>query len=210
LSKPDDCSEDLEQFYLRQGRENSWVEVKESSNVSNPAGVPGGGKGLFAREVIPADTYVCPYVGNIRKRACPAEQDCAYCLCVDKSYYLCARDAKYDMGYLYGKHYSDEMLNPYLMRNPYRYYNPVTVEAPCPPNYARYVNTLTEEQRKGKSFNCMFEGALDGHYVIYVKTTKEIKRGDELLVDYGSAFKALTYRSELDEARYAKDPEALE
>lgn len=93
-------SEATKAFYDEQkGRANAWLMVSERPNVSNPDGVSGGGKGVFAKKSIPSDTLVAPYVGILQASACDAKIGCQYCLKVCKGQVICSRETKVDMMY---------------------------------------------------------------------------------------------------------------
>ena len=67
-------------------------------------------------------------------------------------------------------------------------FDAVQVAAPCPPNYARYVNTLSEEQRAtGLNFNARFQLDELGKNVLLV-AIRSIRKGEEILADYGRMY----------------------
>ena len=78
LAKDRRCSKVVREFYASHGESNRYLTVSEGANVSNPSGVKGGGKGVFARTDIPKGTLVCPYLGKLRAKHCPAVDLCQY------------------------------------------------------------------------------------------------------------------------------------
>ena len=172
------CSLDVGKFYAEHLEDNNYLELRQR-NVSNPEGKEGGGRGVFARCDIPAGTKLAPYVGKCMCKPCPPSLGCGYCLRVDNEYYLCARDELYDLGYF--SQLDGEVWNGWQSIHTHR---------PCPPNYSRYFNSLTFEQQLDDNydFNCVFEIDPFGHDVIFIETNKEVKKGEELLVDYGPHF----------------------
>ena len=156
-------------------------------NFSNPKGKEGGGAGVFARKDIPAGTVLCPYVALKQGKRCeemyrgvtPVHR-CGYCMLVDKStgLYFCARQIKYDVLYLSVPAGDSPHGVPEIRAE----------RCPSPPNYARYVNTLTPIQRESHSFNCIFEADGEGVDVVWLVSSVDIKKGSELSVDYGNKF----------------------
>jgi hypothetical protein len=63
------------------------------------------------------------------------------------------------------------------------------VNAACPPNYARYINTVMHGSKA--DFNCEFLPCSQGYDCMYVYSARAIEKGSELLVDYGSLFTCL-------------------
>lgn len=171
LTGAPDVSDETMDFYFENWLENNFLEVRESSNVSNPDGILGGGKGVFAKKLIPAGTRVCPYVGAHRSKPCPSELQCQYDLRLERGFYICGRDTLYDVGYL-------------MAANPERHQAFVTAEMKCPPNYGRFINTATA----GLKNNCRFELAGDGLDAMFVSALRNVEKGEELLVDYGEWF----------------------
>lgn len=170
-------SPQVAEFYREHLVENKYLEVSERANVSNPEGKAGGGRGVFAKCNIPEGTRLCPYVGDRRTSACPADVHCAYDLQVDAKIVVCARNRLYDTGYLA---FFDES----------RHYNAVHVNAPCPPNFGRYFNTL-QGRRDPLEFNCVFEIVDDGCDAMFIHANRDLLAGEELLVDYGCLFQEL-------------------
>mmetsp|Transcript_11967 Transcript_11967/g.22144 ORF Transcript_11967/g.22144 Transcript_11967/m.22144 type:complete len:290 (+) Transcript_11967:1926-2795(+) len=171
LTGAPDVSDETMNFYYENWGDNQHLEVRESSNVSNPEGKPGGGKGVFAKKKIPAGTRVCPYVGTHQRKPCPAVEECQYDLRMDKDLYICGRDVLYDVGYL-------------MAANQERHQAFIKSKLPCPPNYGRFLNTATA----GSENNCQFELVGDGLDVMFISTTRDVVAGEELLVDYGEWF----------------------
>ena len=62
------------------------------------------------------------------------------------------------------------------------------IHAECPPNYGRYVNATSKLLKERPPYNCAFELGDDGHDVMWITTCLDVEKGDELLIDYGSAF----------------------
>ena len=171
-------SQQTTDFYAGHLYDNQLVTVSEGENVSNPDGVKGGGKGVFADKDIPAHTRICPYVGKVQTHACDVSLECRYCMFLEEGYYICGRDEYYDLGYL-----------TQVDKETWNGWKGMRTEQPCPPNYSRYINSLSEDQvDEGLSFNCSFELVDDGHDVMFIETTREIKQGEELLLDYGDSF----------------------
>jgi hypothetical protein len=178
MVKSRDCSEETSDFYWRHPDVNHWIEVSERSNLSNPEGVKGGGKGVFAIKDIPAKTRICPYVGKIRSGRCSPDKQCMYDLRLDKDYYLCARDEVYDTGYFSQK--DQETWNGG---------RGLLTTVCCPPNYGRFINSLTAAQlADGMDYNCTMEHVDDGHDVVFIETTEAVQKGEELVMDYGTSF----------------------
>ena len=98
-----------------------------------------------------------------------------YDLQFSKDRVMCAREIKYDHGY--------HMINNTLSRRGENDFVSYTGKAER--NYARYINTLSVEQRNYYEFNVEFVGAADGTEGILVKTTQAISAGSELWIDYG-------------------------
>ena len=160
-------------LYALHGSKNKWVYVSEQPNVSNPGGVEGGGKGLFARKPIPAGTRICPYVGI----KCGPGQACrtrrnAYRMRCHTACSIDACDCLYDIGYL-------GMLRP-LAR----------VKRPCPPNYGRYCNTIdsTNPAQRSLAYNCHWEGSDEGYEEVWLYASVDIATDTELLSDYGNEY----------------------
>ena len=169
-------SEYVMDFYYANAGGLKYLEVHESANVSNLTGLPGAGRGVFATEGIVADKLLCPYVGRGSTTACPASVDCGYCLCMHSTLYVCARDVEYDIAYLM---YADEVTCKHCL----------LVRTACPPNYARYINTVMHGVEA--DFNCEFRPTPDGLDCMLVYSTRDIEEGSELLIDYGSLFTCL-------------------
>jgi hypothetical protein len=183
LAKVEDLggSTQIHQFYEDHCIDNEYLRVSEEANVSNPTGREWYGKGVFARKNIPKDVLLCPYVGYGRDKPCPRDKDdkrCCYDMRVRDGFYICAKDVRFDSRYLMLVKPSDE-------RKPY---DSVQCKRPCPPNYGRYVNTLTREQLKdGKTFNARFQLDQKEENVLLVATRK-ISEGEEILAYYGDNF----------------------
>lgn len=171
LTGAPDVSEETMDFYYQNWCDNQYLEVRESANVSNPTGKPGGGKGVFAKKHISAGTRVCPYVGQHRPKPCAAELGCQYDLRLEKGFFICGRETLYDIGYL-------------MSANQERHQAFITSELPCPPNYGRFMNTASA----GLTNNCQFELAGDGLDAMFITTSQVVEEGAELLVDYGEWF----------------------
>ena len=170
-------SSETVEFYEKHAHGNGMLDVRESANVSNPGGLPGKGKGVFAAVFILPGTCLCPYVGVAQKRACPEEVQCQYDLRLADKVFFCARNKPYDIGYLAAACKPGE--NPL---------NHVKADVPCPPNFGRYFNTGMSEGDN----NCAFEIAGDGFDAIFLYSTRAIQKGEELLVSYGDKFKIQT------------------
>ena len=189
LAKDRRCSKVVRDFYVSHGESNRYLTVSEGANVSNPSGVKGGGKGVFARTDIPKGTLVCPYLGKLRAKHCPAVDLCQYDMLLGDRGVICAREITHDVGYLYDNW---EVKTDHGFRK-----GAILNEAPCPPNYARYVNSLTKEQLGGGAkFNCRFDeiaSDVDGNedpdvIEVFLKTLRDISAGEELLASYGDTF----------------------
>ena len=178
----EECSPQALEFYQDHAGGNRFLEVSDRANASNPEGTSGGGKGVFARVDIPKDTRVCFYTGVGQSTACDASVSCGYCLHVAPGFYLCAREELYEYGYLIGCLGADEA----------RYHNgdAALLPGPCPPNYGRYVNTVSKLLKKRPPYNCAFELGDDGHDLMWITTCLAVAKGEELLIDYGSAFRS--------------------
>ena len=99
---------------------------------------------------------------------------------------MCAREIKYDHGY------HQKYLTLHLRsREDY-----VEYTGKAERNYARYINTLSEEQQEYLEFNVEFVGAADGTEAILVKTIKDVFAGDELWIDYGKSFTVVSATAE--------------
>jgi hypothetical protein len=178
LAKANQTSTETGEFYGKHAEENCWLEVSEGKNVSNPMGVKGGGKGVFAMVDIPAGTRICPYVGEVRSAPCSVEEGCNYDARVHAGFYICARSIEYDIGYF-----------SQTDSTTWNGHKGVQVKRPCPPNFGRYVNSLTEEALSdGQVYNCSLENSDDGHDVIFITTLEFVRAGEELLMDYGTDF----------------------
>jgi len=165
----------MEHYYVNAGGLN-YLAVRESANVSNPTGVAGSGRGVFATEEIAAGKLLCPYVGKARGSACAASEDCGYCLQMYAGLCICAREVEYDIAYLM---YADVVTRKHCL----------TERTACPPNYARYINTVMHGVEA--DFNCEFLPTRDGLDSMLVYSTRVIEEGSELLIDYGNLFTCL-------------------
>ena len=181
-------SSEVPVFYREHYLRHSQLEVRFTGpNFSNPKGKEGGGAGVFARKDIPAGTVLCPYVALKQGKRCEEMHRgasfvhrCGYCMLVDKStgLYFCARQIKYDLLYLSVPEGESAHGVAEIMAERYS----------SPPNYARYVNTLTPIQLETDSFNCIFEADREGVDVVWLVSSVDIKQGSELSVDYGDKF----------------------
>ena len=165
-------SQETVDFYSEHPLSNRYLEVSERANASNLKGVPGEGKGVFAKCDIPAGVRVCPYVGKHKNCPCPPEVGCEYDLQMDREIFICARNILEDIGYLQSAY-------------PDKDHSFIKAEHPNSPNYGRYFNTA---MGKGLLDNCLFDIAGDGLDAMFIKTSRDIKEGEELLVDYGDYF----------------------
>ena len=162
------------EFYLEHPLRNKLLLLSEGPNVSNPEGVPGKGKGVFAACDLPADTRLCPYLGKRQSRPCSATEQCQYDLLMYKGCVACAREVLYDTGYL-------------IVADEASLGHGIKAACPSPPNYGRYFNTLFDE-RADCEFNCVFEIVDDGCDAMFIHTSRAVKAGEELLIDYGGHF----------------------
>lgn len=167
-------SRDTLDFYDAHPYGNEKLEVSERANVSNPSGLPGKGKGVFALKELAAGTRLCPYVGKLQARPCAVELECQYDLRLADKLFLCARDKLYDIGYLAASNMPKQ--------NPLQH---VREAVPTEPNFGRYFNTGKSEADN----NCTFEIAGDGFDAIFLQSARAIRKGEELLVSYGNQFK---------------------
>ena len=184
------CAMEVAQFYNDHPDRNRWLELSEGPNVSNPDGIAGGGKGVFARCDVKKGTFLCPYLGEIKDCRCEGGE-CLYDMRIRRKMFVCAREILYDVGYLYQDPLWIERpscAGDILRSN--RRYATKERDVACPPNYGRYVNSLTREQRDaGKSFICRFE--LLEHTrrkEIFLQATRDIKAGEEILAYYGNEY----------------------
>ena len=161
-------SEEVKAFYLEHGAINRYVEVRSDYNIANKLG-DNSEKGVFALQDIPAETKICPYVGEVYTQQ-PSKGK--FVMEVSADLYVDAEHDPYDCGYLYflDADAADGLRNP--------------------PNYDRYINTIyPEDELTGEySFNCDFEGDSSGLSVVWVVAAIDIPAGVELLVDYGPAY----------------------
>lgn len=173
-------SAQIHQFYEDHEECSFFLEVRSGVNVSNPGGEETGGKGVFAKKTLPENVLLCPYVGHSQRRPCRDQGiACEYDMQVRPGYVICARLLEKDHRYL-----------SFLKADPKdrKAFDAVQVAAPCPPNYSRYVNTLTPEQlASGMSFNARFQLDELGENVLLVALRK-ISKGEEILADYGDMF----------------------
>ena len=108
---------------------------------------------------------------------CADAKNCVYDFRVHSEFYICAREVKYDTGYLTVT--DNETYNGYLGN---------TLSHRADPNYGRYFNTIGEEQEG--EFNCVFIPDEAGYEVMFIWSGDAvIKKGEELLIDYGESFK---------------------
>ena len=185
LTKDDRCSEVMAAFYEGHYLDNEFLEVSDRANVSNPSGEPGKGQGVFARKHIPSGTWVCPYLGNVRVSRCPDEEKCQYDMKLRDDVYVCARGWRYDVAYLQGDRSTGEACDSDLSLRR----SGIKSDQACPPNYARYVNSLSKAQLDaGMKFNCEFVSTEEKSDEIFIQTTRDIAAGEELLADYGDEF----------------------
>jgi hypothetical protein len=160
-------------FYSEHAGGLKYLEVRESANASNPEGLPGRGRGVFATRAIASGELLCPYVGKAQPSPCAASLDCGFCLRMAVGLFICARAVSYDIGYLMG---DDVVTRMHCM----------SAQTACPPNYARYINTVMHGVES--DFNCMFAPCPDGLDSMLVYATRAISEGEELLIDYGDMF----------------------
>ena len=173
---PDRHSDDVPEFYDQHPVSNQYLRVSDEPNISNPSGEKGGGQGVFAKKDIPSGTRLCPYVSKYMVAPCK-EGTCQYDLRFDSHHYLCAKDLKFDLGY-------------FMCLDPTSRFGSAEVEAPTPPNYARYINTSKLELfgPDETKFNCEFLPDPAGRIIMWVSTTRDVKKGEELFIDYGDSF----------------------
>ena len=184
LCKPDGCPKEVRDFYVNQPMCNQYVEVTEGCNVSNPFGEKGKGKGVRAIRDIPMGIWICPYLAEFRRARCPSVAGCVYDMKLGRDTYLCAANQKYDLGYFYGNSTGEHEYSDRGFRK-----NAILEESPCPPNYARYVNSLTAAQLEaGMTFNCRFVTPVETEIEVFVEATRDIAKGEELLCEYGDEF----------------------
>ena len=155
------------QFYLENPRENQYVELRDGANIADKLGTNPEQKGLFAKKVIPRGTLICPYVGELYDEQ---PKRGAYVLELLSEFYLDPEFDTHDLGYLWH-------LDP-----------KEAAQIPCPPNYARYVNTIYPGDEVSYHYNCSFDPDSGGYLVCWVVALEDIQPGEELLVDYGKFY----------------------
>ena len=184
LTRDSRCSEEVANFYQEHGLENLLVRVSAGVNISNPSGAEDGGKGVFASARISKGTWVCPYIGRMQGSACSKAKACQYDMQLRKGVFVCARKCRYDMGYLYGHAETEDRSTDRGLRK-----GAIRAEEPCPPNYGRYVNTLTKAQLdEGRKFNCRFVSLGGKSEEVFLEALRDIEVGEELLASYGPDF----------------------
>ena len=163
---------------------NQYLTVSAGVNHANPTGT-NGHKGVFAKCDIPVSTYICPYLGQVLRKA-PA--DCEYTVQLDKMTFVDAREILYDSAYI-------------MLRKKFR---ESSRHFKCPPNYGRYINTLNAKvgwqynvlmERRNHYFNATLEADRDGTDTVWVYANRNIRKGEEILMDYGLGFR---YYSNVD------------
>lgn len=155
----------MAEHYAEHGRQNKLLRVEFST-----ANITGHHQGAVkARVDIPFEDKrkLCPVVGRVDRHADP-RSDRVFALpggdVLDADY------TPYDVGYLY-------------------YAEALWTKAKAPPNYAGYINSLTEQQRAdGHKFNAAIEYDEDTD-ILWIVQTAAIRKDDEILVDYGTSFK---------------------
>lgn len=181
LSATPGASPQTREFYYEHqgGLLDIRVTDDGEENISNPEGVKGLGRGVKAARDIQAGTRLCPYVGHARSTPCKAALECKYCLRLDKDCYMCAREHLYDVCYLVSLDYDTRAPGVYC-------------ESQCPPNYARYINSVFADadgsEPPDSAFNVEFDIVDDGFDVMFIKASRDIKQDEELLIDYGGQF----------------------
>ena len=173
LGDPEVQCPEVTEFYRNSG---NYVRLSDDGevNVSNPDGIPGGGRGVFADRDIPAFARLCPYIGKTQSERCAAEQDCHYCLQLSSDYVVCAREVPYDMGWM-------------LCDADGKREDAVRAERAAEPNLGRYFNSVRDPESP-EVFNSKFEATEDGRMVCFLVSTRAVKKGEELLVDYRERF----------------------
>ena len=157
----------VDSFYALHRGDNQYLEVRSGVNVANPLG-SNGQKGVFTKCNVFAGTTLCPYVGKQKEHHGSSQ----YSMYLDNNSYIDAHSVEFDMGYFL---YTDHQLK---------------TQAPCPPNYGRYVNSIREDD-PGQShlyFNAVLEPDEQGFDEVWVIALTDIPAGTEVLVDYGSDF----------------------
>jgi hypothetical protein len=164
-----DVSPQSMEFYAEHPLVNRFLEVSERSNVSNLEGVAGAGKGVFTKQDVKKGTRLAPYTGKHQRLPCT--HDCQYDIQVSPDLVICAGKQRYDQGYLIAHDVS-------------KIHSAITLPHPTPPNYGRYFNCALHDDVA----NCIIEHVDDGCDVLFFHASRDLVKGEELLVDYGDEF----------------------
>ena len=185
----EDFAEDTLNWYRERCGVNEYLEVRRSKNIANPLGISDGQAGVFAKQDIYPKAWLCPYVGILKGKV-PGEP--AHRHNPPKGYQSCykieaemngrvtadAKDLLYDVGYVSTR-------------------IPEVDKLPCPPNFARCINSISVDNvsringysldrgRYDRRFNVNLEFDPCGRMEVWVKSTRYIRAGEEILVDYG-------------------------
>ena len=131
-----------------------------------------GHQGVFALQDLPKGFVICPYVVMVMYLS---EHVTAYSLGLTKTSIVDAQKEDLDVGYLY------KCMN---------------ARVKCPPNYGKYINSLdsrvTSQKARLKNpllaLNCVFSPCVDGTDTIWIVASRDIRNGEELLLDYGDNY----------------------
>ena len=162
-----EISEEVLQFYRDNPWVNQFVEVQDGANIADKLGIDPAQKGLFAKKLIPTGTRICPYVGEIYDKV---PQHGQYIMELHSDCFLDPEYDTHDLGYLWHLDGTN------------------TTDVPCPPNYARYINTMYPGDELAYHYNCSFEPDTGGYLVVWVIALEDIQPGQELIVDYGKKY----------------------
>ena len=160
-------------YFQHPGTGPVYLELR-SKCVANPnADVKDNGhQGVFVLQDIPKGFVICPYVGMVMYMP---KNVTAYSLALTKDSVVDAQKENLDVGYLY------KCMN---------------ARVKCPPNYGKFINSLDPRipwQKKlsedpARGLNCDFTPYVDGSDTIWIVASRNIRNGEELLLDYGKEY----------------------
>lgn len=154
-------------FYRLHPGTNSLLEVRSGVNVANPLGT-NSQRGVFTTCDVEDGTILCPYLGRLGNQ----DSGSGYSMRLSRNQYIDAELTMYDTGYFM-----------YLRRGGHAH-------RPCPPNYGRYVNSIRrrDSRQRHLQYNAVFEASEDGYEEVWIRASRDIPSGSEVLVDYGSMY----------------------